>query len=53
MFNQILLNLEDQKNEYIKLKKEVALTPLEKSIDKILYLINQDISKITRLNHIE
>ena len=43
MFNQILLNLINQKEEYLKLKKEVAKTPLEKSIDFIIEKIKHDI----------
>ncbi len=53
MFNQILLNLIDQKEDYIKLKKQVVKTPLEKSIDMIISKINQDIDKISKLNQIE
>lgn len=53
MFNQILLTLIGQKEEYNKLKKEVAKTPLEKSIDCIIKKINRDIDKITKLNQIE
>lgn len=53
MFNQILLTLLIQKEDYMRLKKEAARTPLEKSIDNIIELINHDIDKITKLNQIE
>ena len=49
----MLLTLLGQKEEYIKLKEEVAKTPLEKSINIILEKINQDIDKIVKLNQIE
>jgi len=49
----MLLTLLGQKEEYIKIKKEVAKTPLEKSIDSIIEKINHDIDKITKLNQIE
>ncbi len=53
MFNRYLLTLLNQKNEYIKLKKGVSQTPLEKSIDDIIEKITQDIDKITKLNQID
>jgi hypothetical protein len=53
MFNLILLTLLDQKEDYIKMKKELTHTPLEKSIDNVLELINKDIDKIIRLNQIK
>jgi hypothetical protein len=53
MFNQYLLTLIGQKEEYIKLKKEVIETPLEKSIECIINKINHDIDKIIKLNQIE
>ena len=53
MFNQMLLTLLVQKEEYIKLKKEVAQTPLEKIIDSINAKINQDLEKIIKLNQVE
>lgn len=53
MFNQVLLTLLDQKEDYNNLKKEVINTPLEKIVDKILQMINQDINKIVTLNQIE
>ena len=52
MFNQSFLILLNQKEDYIKLKVEVANTPLEMSIDNILVKINQDKNKIYRLNQI-
>ena len=53
MFNQILINLIEQKEEYIQLKNKVARTPLEKSIDFIIEKIKQDIEKLNKLNQIE
>lgn len=53
MFNRFLITLINQKEEYSALQKEVAQTPLEKSIENILEMINQEIEKITRLNQIE
>ncbi len=53
MFNQYLLTLIGQKEEYKKLKKEVNITPLGKSIEGIIKKINDDIDKITQLNQIE
>jgi hypothetical protein len=53
MFNQYLLKLIDQKEEYKKLKIEVSEKPLEKSIESIIKKINDDINKITQLNQIE
>lgn len=48
----MLLNLLNQKEDYIKLKQEVIHTPLEDTINNILEMINQDINKIQRLNQI-
>ncbi len=53
MFNQILLTLLDQKNDYLNLKEKVAHTPLEKLINNILERINIDNDKIITLNQIE
>lgn len=53
MFDEILLILLDQKEEYLKLKKQVVQTPLEKSIHSIIERINLDLDKITRLNQID
>jgi hypothetical protein len=52
MFDEILLIFLDQKEDYLKLKKEVVQTPLEKSIDDIIERINLNLDKITRLNQI-
>lgn len=52
MFNQILSTLINQKEDYLKLKKETLHTPLEKSVDNIIERINQDIVKIENLNQI-
>ncbi|MFX0022723.1 MAG: hypothetical protein ACFE9S_10375 [Candidatus Hermodarchaeota archaeon] len=53
MFNQYLLTLINQQQEYKKLKIEVSKTPLEKSIEHIIKKINDDIDKITQLNQID
>jgi hypothetical protein len=53
MFDQVLMKLIQQKEDYIKLKKEVESTSLEKSIDDIIKTINHDINKIVSLNQIE
>jgi len=53
MFNQIILTLLGQKEEYLKLKKQVARTPLENSINNIIEKIDKDIDKIAELNQIE
>jgi hypothetical protein len=53
MFNQLLFTLLGQKKDYLKLKEEVAQTPLEKSINNIIEKINQDIHKIVELNQVD
>lgn len=53
MFNLYLVTQLIQKEEYKILKKEVAKTPLEKSIDSNIEKINHNIEKITKLNQIE
>lgn len=50
MFNKILWNLLNQKEEYLKLKLQVANTPLEKSIENIIGEINKELIKISNLN---
>ena len=49
MFQEILLYLNKQREEYLNLKKIASQTPLEKSIDFILYQIDQDLIKIIKL----
>ena len=49
MFELIYSKLLNQKQEFIKLKKNVANTDLEKTIDAVLIQINQDLSKILLL----
>jgi hypothetical protein len=53
MFNQILAPLLKQKTEYLKLKKKVIQTPLEKSNNIIIKGIDQDINKIIILNQFD
>lgn len=48
-FNEIALNLETQKNDYLSLKSKGSSTPLERSIDNILNRIYDDIRKIIKL----
>jgi hypothetical protein len=52
MFNNNFITLIKQREEYIKLKKEAAETPLEKSFKFIIDSINYDIDKIIVLNQI-
>jgi hypothetical protein len=49
MFNEIALNLEAQKEDYLHLKSKVSNTPLKRSIDNILNRIYDDIRKIIKL----
>ena len=49
MFDEILTSLCSQEEEYLALKKEVAGTPLESSIDSILNKIFDDFKKIIEL----
>ncbi len=49
MFQEILLYLNEQKEEYLHLKKIISHNPLEKSIDFILHQIDQDLNKIIKL----
>ncbi len=53
MFDWFLLTLLRQKEEYLKLKREVCQNPLEKSMDNIIERINQDINKTIKLNQLE
>ncbi|MFX1572132.1 MAG: hypothetical protein ACFFB0_05245 [Promethearchaeota archaeon] len=45
--------MSQQKEEYLKLKRKVYQTPLEKSIESIIERIDQDIEKIIKLNQLE
>ena len=48
-FNEILMNLKVQEEDYFRLKSEVSGTLLEGSIDDILNRIYDDIKKIIQL----
>jgi hypothetical protein len=48
-FNEIVVNLKAQEDEYLELKKRVSGTTLESSIDNILNAIYDDIRKIIEL----
>jgi hypothetical protein len=52
MFEVILEDSTEKKNEYKKLKRNQIETPLEKSIDNIIDLLNLDIVKILKFNRI-
>jgi DNA gyrase/topoisomerase IV subunit A len=52
MFQEILIFLKDQEEEYQKMKNLFSNTPIEKSFDFILYQINQDLNKIMKMSDI-
>jgi len=55
MFEEILLDFSEKKEEKednLRLKSDLSQTPLEKSIDCILDLINLDTVKILKYNRI-
>jgi len=52
VFEEILDDLTEKKEEYLTLKRNFTETPLEKSIDNILDQINLDIVKILKYNRI-
>ena len=55
MFEEILIDFKEEKEEKednLRLKSGLAQTPLEKSIDYILDLINLDVVKILKYNRI-
>lgn len=52
MFEDLLDNLSEKREGYLKLKRNFTETPLEKSIDKILNQINLDMVKILKYNRI-
>lgn len=49
IFNEIVFNLEAQKEDYLQLKRKVSGPQLERSIDNILNRIYDDIKKIIEL----
>ena len=51
MFSEILITLQSQKKEYLKLKEEVdEIKPLYKSFEVIIEQIDNNINKISNLN---
>jgi len=52
MFNRILFDLLNQREDYLKLKDQVDHTPLKKSVEFIIEQINKNIEKISILNKI-
>jgi hypothetical protein len=49
MFNEIVLNLKAQEEDYLRLKSKDTGTTLERSIDNILNRIYDDIKKLLKL----
>jgi len=52
MFEEILEDIPEKKEDYLKFKRNVTETPLEKSINIIIDQINLDIVKILKYNRI-
>ena len=52
MFEEISEDLTEKKEDYLKLNRNLTETPLEKSIDNIIDLLNLDIVKILKFNRI-
>ena len=52
MFEEISEDLTEEKEEYLKLRRNLTKTPLEKSIDKIIDQINLDSVIILKYNRI-
>ncbi len=52
VFEEILEDSTERKEDYLKLRRNQIATPLEKSIDNILDQINLDIVKILKYNRI-
>ena len=52
MFEEISEDLTGKKEDYLKLKRNLTETPLEKSIDNIIDQINLDSVKILKYNRI-
>ena len=52
MFEVISEDLTEKKVEYLKLSRNLTETPLEKSIDNMIDLLNLDIVKILKFNRI-
>ena len=52
MFEEILVDLTEIKEDYLRLKKNLINNPLEKSLDIINDQINLDVVKILKYNRI-
>ena len=52
MVEVISEDLTEKNEDYLKLSKNLTETPLEKSIDNIIDLLNFDIVKILKFNRI-
>ena len=52
MFEEILIDFKEEKDDNLRHKSDLSQTPLEKSIDYILDLINLDVVKILKYNRI-
>ena len=50
MFKVISEDLTEKKEDYVKLRRNLTETPLKKSIDNIIDLLNLDIVKILKFN---
>jgi len=52
MFEEILIDFKEGKDDNLRCNSDLSQTPLEKSIDYILDLINLDVVKILKYNRI-
>ena len=52
MLEEILIDFKEEKDDNLRRKSDLSQTPLEKSIDYILDLINLDVVKILKYNRI-
>ena len=52
MLEEILIDFKEEKDDNLRRKSGLSQTPLEKSIDYILDLINLDVVKILKYNRI-
>ena len=52
MLEEILIDFKEENDDNLRRKSGLSLTPLEKSIDYILDLINLDVVKILKYNRI-
>ncbi len=52
MFEEILIDFKEEKDDNLRLRSDLTQTPLEKSVDCVLDLINLDVVKILKYNRI-